>query len=192
MGKGTLLAVVVMAPILGTSLASADGTGVVVPKLSGVGVARAYVRLHGLGLRVTIPIRMRMGNLGAYEYYIGRSFPSAGVRLRPGSAVRLSLRCGCSASSLLITKISSYTVPNFVGRPVQDAFSWISNKNLFIDVHLGRLTSGNARTLRANYRVTRESPGAGSTLATATPITLSNGTHGFAATPLRVWAAQHR
>lgn len=84
-----------------------------------------------------------------------------------------------------------YKVPKFVGRQVSAAYTWTKGKDLYFAAHLGPLIAGNARHLYENYRVTRQTPAAGTFLTLGRGTRSDDGTSGtFLPTPLTVWGTQ--
>ncbi len=156
------------------------------------GVVEAYAALHAAGLRVSIPARIDivLPGLDPEPVVLDRR-PRAGVPLRPGSIVTLRIGSGVGGvgSPGVSVPEPRYTVPDFRGRPVSDAYAWLTGRALDWSAYLGPLRAGRAATLYDNYRVVRQWPAPGSSL-TAGVGGRSGNTGFFRVTPLTVWGMQ--
>jgi beta-lactam-binding protein with PASTA domain len=170
----TIAALGVVAPLAGAATAPAPSVPlqsttapemVAVPSVAGLDVRDAYARLHALGLRVTtdhafdfpmggrvIAQRIPAGRLAALNVVVGLH---TGDWVGPYGA----------SSPAVPDPIPSARVPKLVGHTVEWATAWAAGKDLTWEVRLPALHAGSARTYLANYRVTRQSPRAGKTLA---------------------------
>jgi hypothetical protein len=157
-----------------------------VPDVEQAPTPQAYGRLHTAGLRVTLP-GLTIYSLGCAEYVVGQS-PAPGRTVGAGAAVRLRLsaaRCGVG-SPAVSDPLPSAVVPNFVGRPVSQAYAWAQAHQLYWQARLGPVHAGAAALFYANYVVRRQSPAPGTTLRQGVRV----GANGFRPTPLSVAGVQ--
>jgi beta-lactam-binding protein with PASTA domain len=127
---------------------------------------KAYARLRGAGLRVSIPARETVTDVGCWPAVAGQS-PRGGARVRARSVVALRsgvIPCPLPRPDVPAGPAPSFTVPSFVGHTAALAIAWASSNHLHWRVSLGSLRGGSAATLPANFRVTKQEPAAGSSL----------------------------
>jgi len=160
----------------------------VVPRVSG-GVLAAYGRLHAAGLRVSIARGWLFDSLAAPA--VRRVLPVPGKRVRRGSVVSLSCCERKNGGVPPVGRLPRYVVPKLVGAPVSRAYAWVAGKRLVFRAHLGRLRAGDATQLLENYRVTRQWPAAGTSLALGRRGSAGKARgRGLLLTPLTVWGVQ--
>jgi len=170
-------------------LSAISAPTVVVPVLRST-YTEDYIDLHRLGLRVTIPHGFAYGPNGPSDP--AGSDPPAGTRVPAGSTVRLVGRGAPIVSNPVIMPgpLPSAIVPQIAGRRASVALTWVERHKLEFAAHLGPLQAGDAPTLFANYRITRQDPRPGKRLALGTDRILTKRTAGISLTPLTVWARQ--
>jgi hypothetical protein len=165
-----------------------------VPRLAGLSAVSAYARLHGAGLRVSIPQGLVLEELGNPAGFVERVTPRAGTRLARGSIVTFRFGCpGCGLASPAVPTgtLPRYTVPNFIGQSIAAASRWVAHKTLYFTERLGRLKAGDAPILFENYRITAQHPAPGTRIALGTGTHNAAGTSGtFTPTPLTITADQ--
>jgi hypothetical protein len=176
--------------------AGAQGsTTVHIPDVTGRPVALAYLSLHHLGLRVSLPASSFVCcDPDATDGVVTVS-PRPGKRVAPGSVVKLTIgcpRCGAGSPGVPV-HLRNHRVPRFVGHPASEVTQWLRGKTIDLSAHLGPLHAGDAPRLFDNYRVTRQRPHAGTRLAFGVGHKCCGGTGGsFRITPLTIWAKQVR
>ena len=178
----------VFAGVGASAARAATSSTVVIPRLGG-GVVAAYARLHAAGLRVSIPRGVAFSS--AASPTIAWSVPRSGRRVRRGSVVVLFLSPGRWGPTRTGAARRLVVAP-FVGSAARAAYSWVRAKKLPLTAYLGPLKAGGASGLLANYRVSRQRPGAGAHL-TWPPRPARHGAHARGAAyrgPLTVWGAQ--
>jgi hypothetical protein len=166
------------------SRAAAPST-VRVPRLGG-GVVAAYARLHAAGLRVSIPGGVTFSS--AAPPAVARSTPASGRRVSPGSVVVLYLAPHRGPAPALQGRPRTLVVGRFVGVAASAAYNWVRSKRVVLTAYLGPLRAGGASGLLANYRVSRQRPGADGHLAWGSRPASARGA--AVRMPMIVWAAQ--
>jgi hypothetical protein len=98
---------------------------------------------------------------------IAASRPTASSTVRRGSAISLSWStpfCPIASPAVPIGTLPTYTVPNFIGKPLTAAIAWIQHRNLSWAATIPPLRDGVASSLFANYTVTSQLPRPGKTM----------------------------
>jgi hypothetical protein len=157
-------------------------------------VVHAYQRLHRAGFKVSIPRGFELNTLTAPVAVVQDMYPSAGRRLRDGSAVSLRVGCECPIGSpaVPVGTLPRYLIPDFTGKTIAKVRRWIARKSLFLTEHIGSLRAGDADSLYENYRIARQRPQPGTALSLGVVVHDVPGSPGFRPTPLVVWAHQPR
>lgn len=146
----------------------------------------AYGRLHAAGLRVSIPAGLTFSS--AAPPAVTRSVPATGRRVRRGSVVVLHLASRPAHPAVARGRPRTLTVARFVAAAASTAYSWVRAQKVALTAHLGPLNAGGAPGLLANYRVSRQRPGAGGRLTWGASGGSARGAP--VRVPVTVWAAQ--
>ena len=177
-----MLSVATVTLLLTMTLASCAGgreRDAVVPGVRSANWQFAYQRLHDAGLRVRIKTPLVVGSLCAP--LVRYQDPVAGTRVRAGSVVTLT-PAPCIHGSPVVSKVSA-VVPDFRGEVPSRTAEWASSHGLLFELHLPALDAGDAPSFFENFRVIRQQPAPGATLAPGVRVG-----QGFRPTPIRAFA----
>jgi beta-lactam-binding protein with PASTA domain len=145
---------------MGLSATSASGQALVsVPRLTESNLARALVRIHRAGLRVTVPVSFYLASNSIPQ--VGRQNPQSGETVPAGTAVVLKLYQPPTVAPFATTR--AIRVPKLTGLRLTYAVKRLEGAGLrFWTVeHVPPLKGRNVRTLFGAYRVTAQHPTAG-------------------------------
>ena len=186
-----VLVVVITAGAPSAFATVARSSTLAVPRVVGMDLNSAYLRLYGAGLSVSDTSAFSASSGGCLPVVI-RQAPSAGARASNGASVVLTARrpaCGVSSPGVPTGRIPSARVPDFAGRPLSFAVAWAEQHRLDWDAgRLPRLRDANATKLLGNYRILGQSPHPGAILRLG--VGTGSGSAGtFLPTPLRLYCA---
>jgi beta-lactam-binding protein with PASTA domain len=159
---------------------------VIVPRLRGLSIERAYECLHRAGLRVSFDRPLTLP--GESPAYVALQVPPAGTRARRGSVAKLHLIVPplLVGSGAVPSEIRHHKVPDFQGQPISVAVEWTERAHLSWEAKVPALSAGHASPLLRNYLVVRQRPRPGERLA----LGIAGPEGGWLPTPLLVWGSQ--
>lgn len=152
-----------------------------VPEVRGLPLPDAYARLHRAGFAVTFAHRFAIGDFECTPVIAAERPAGATVVLQPQRPA-----CGAGSPGVPTGPLPVYRVPNLRGLTIAHAMAWIEHRTLYGDAHLAPLVAGRARTLLANYVVTRQRPRPGTRVKLGIGHHVGN-TGSFLPTPLVVF-----
>jgi beta-lactam-binding protein with PASTA domain len=156
-----------------------------VPKVTETDVIGAYDLVREAGFRVEISTRFTATSLCVP--IATEQLPPAGAPMPGGGVVTISAGFCPLASPAFRTPMPTATVPDFTGKPASEVVAWASSREMLWSVRgAPALAAGSAPHLLDNYRVTRQTPRAGTRLRPGVFVQ-SGGSRGFRPTPITVW-----
>ena len=161
---GGTAAVVVLALVVAvlfrqtrSAVGPATSPSVTVPRVVGLPLNDAYVRLRAAGLSVTINEWL---NLSSHpDLSVGTQTPRRGEVVDRGTAVTLTTKPPLIVGSTVLSNSPETSVENFVGKTIGDAARWAdANEVGWRARALPPLREATAPQLLDNWRVTRQTP----------------------------------